>query len=49
MPTAHLVLWWVPAGHRPSLEEARDRLHRLDVDGPRAGAFTMRRTFAPPS
>ena len=25
----HVVMWWVPEGHRPTPEEARDRLaHR---------------------
>ena len=47
MGSAHLVLWWVPAGHRPCLEEARDRLDRLDADGPTADAFTLRSLFAP--
>jgi hypothetical protein len=35
----HLVMWWVPAGHRPSLDEAVARLDRLDAEGPSAEAF----------
>ena len=27
---AHMVLWWVPAGHRPGVEEAAERLAHLD-------------------
>ena len=42
---AHLVLWWVPAGHQPSIEEAIDRLETLRRDGPSASAFTLRTTF----
>ena len=26
MKEAYTVLWWVPRGHRPSLDEARSRL-----------------------
>ncbi len=41
------MLWWVPAGHRPTLDEARERLDRLDKDGPTPYAFTMRAPFPP--
>ena len=44
---AHLVLWWVPAGHLPSIEEAIERLERLRRDGPTPAAFTFRVPFAP--
>ncbi len=44
---AHLVLWWVEAGHRPSIEEALDRLDRLRRDGPTPAAFTFRTPFEP--
>jgi Domain of unknown function (DUF3291) len=44
---AHLVLWWVPAGHRPSVEEAVSRLETLRRDGPSAAAFTLKTTFEP--
>jgi len=45
----HLVLWWVPAGDTPSIEEAADRLLRLRENGPAPDAFTMRTTFEAPS
>jgi hypothetical protein len=45
MGSAYLVLWWVPDGHRPSLEEAHARLELLDAAGPTAEAFTLRTTF----
>ncbi len=41
------VLWWVPAGHRPSTAEAIERLEHLRVHGPTSHAFTFRRRFAP--
>jgi Domain of unknown function (DUF3291) len=44
---AHLVLWWVPAGHIPSIDEAMARLERLHRDGPTPAAFTFRAPFAP--
>jgi hypothetical protein len=45
---AHLALWWVPAGCRPTLEEGRDRLLHLDRHGPTAEAFTFQRPFPAP-
>ncbi len=42
-----LVLWWVPAGHRPTVVEARERLDRLAADGPTPAAFTLKTTFPP--
>jgi Domain of unknown function (DUF3291) len=44
---AHLVLWWIPAGHTPTIEEALDRLARLRREGPTPEAFTFRAPFAP--
>ncbi len=38
---AHLVLWWVPAGHRPSVGEALERLADLRANGPSPRAFTF--------
>jgi hypothetical protein len=38
---AHLVLWWVPAGHRPTVEEALERLAHLRAHGPSPRAFTF--------
>ena len=45
----HLVLWWVPAGHRPTIEEAEDRLARLSFEGPGPTVFTFARPQAPPA
>ena len=44
-----MVLWWVPAGSIPDIEEAKERLALLERDGPTAAAFTFRETFPPPS
>ena len=46
LPTPPSVLWWVPAGHRPALAEAKVRLDLLTGSGPTAAAFTFARAFA---
>lgn len=46
---AHQVLWWVPAGHRPSVVEAVERLAHLREYGATAQAFTFRHAFAAPA
>ena len=43
----HLVLWWVPAGHAPTLDEALARLAELEAKGPSPRAFTFRQPFPP--
>ena len=42
------VLWWVPAGHRPSTDEAKERLALLGEHGPTPQAFTFRQPFPAP-
>ena len=49
MREAHLVLWWVPDGHRPTEAEAVARLEYLRQHGPSAEAFTLRDTFTAPN
>jgi hypothetical protein len=44
----YLVLWWVPAGHEPSVEEADDRLDYLREHGPTPHAFTFKKRFPAP-
>ncbi|QIP14449.1 DUF3291 domain-containing protein [Spirosoma aureum] len=36
------VLWWIPAGHIPTITEAKHRLERLNKVGSGAQAFTFR-------
>lgn len=43
----HLVLWWIPAGHTPTISEAIDRLELLRREGPGPRAFTFRACYAP--
>ena len=44
---AHLVLWWVPEGHTPTVDEAMARLDQLRREGPTPTAFTFRAPFQP--
>lgn len=36
------VLWWVPVGHVPTVDEAKERLAFLNAHGPGPTAFTFR-------
>ena len=45
---APLVLWWLEAGHIPSVEEAKERFDMLWRDGPSAAAFSFKNRFASP-
>ncbi|WP_424211797.1 DUF3291 domain-containing protein [Streptomyces sp. BI20] len=48
-PEPMTALWWVPAGHAPSVREAEERLTHLRVHGPTAHAFTLTKRFDPPA
>lgn len=48
MAEAYMALWWIPAGHIPTVHEARERLERLRTQGPSAEAFTFRHPFPAP-
>jgi hypothetical protein len=47
MESQHLVLWWVPVGHIPTLDEAKTRLDTLQQSGPSATAFNFKHRFDP--
>lgn len=42
---ASMVLWWIPEGHLPTLEEANERLAYLQTHGASAYAFDFRHPF----
>lgn len=48
MAESHLVMWWVPQGHTPSVEEGIERLNHLRTHGASAYAFNVRKAFPPP-
>ena len=45
---AMTALWWLPAGTRPTVRDAEERLLALRANGPTPFAFTMRTPFPPP-
>jgi hypothetical protein len=48
MRNAYLALWWVPAGHEPTVAEAVGRLEHLRKHGPTVQAFTFGEAFSAP-
>ena len=44
----HLVLWWVEAGHTPTMQEAKARLVLLQEIGSTENAFTFKSPFLAP-
>jgi hypothetical protein len=45
---AMTALWWIPAGTRPTVADAEERLLALRQNGPTPFAFTMRAPFPAP-
>ena len=45
----NLALWWIPAGHRPTLTEAHERLAHLTQHGPSHAAFAFNPPFLAPA
>lgn len=45
---AHLALWWVPAGHVPTVEEAKQRLAFRRAWGDSAVAFSIAKPYPEP-
>jgi hypothetical protein len=48
MEAPYAVLWWIPAGTIPTIEEAAGRLESLRRDGPSPTAFTFREPHPAP-
>ena len=45
IPDDSYVLWWVPIGHIPTVDEAVERLELLRQNGDSPGAFTFKSNF----
>jgi hypothetical protein len=45
LDTPVTVLWWIPAGHIPTMDEADQRLALLETHGPTPLAFTFKQRF----
>lgn len=47
METPHMALWWIPAGHIPTPQEAKARLEYMQEHGVTPFAFTFKKRFTP--
>lgn len=47
LPSPYMVMWWVPKGEIPSLEDALDRLNHLIKHGESEYAFTFKNIYSP--
>jgi hypothetical protein len=45
---AYTTLWWIPAGHIPTVEEAKERLEHLRISGESPYAFSFKKLFPAP-
>jgi Domain of unknown function (DUF3291) len=45
---ASLALWWIPAGHRPTVAESAERLRAVEEKGATPFAFTFKDSFPIP-
>lgn len=43
-----VTMWWVPAGHVPTVAEALARMEHLQANGPSPFAFSFRQPYAAP-
>lgn len=46
---AFVAMWWIEAGHIPTVEEAKQRLDHLYKHGESEFAFSFRNLFPPPT
>jgi hypothetical protein len=44
----YMALWWVPAGHIPTVEEGKERLDHLRKNGVSSYAFSFKNVFSAP-
>jgi len=49
MDAPYLALWWIPAGHIPTVGEAKARLEHLQLHGPTPYAFHFKTRFPAPA
>jgi len=48
MDKPHYCLWWIPAGHIPTVSEGRERLEHYQQHGPTPYSFWFSRLFPVP-
>lgn len=44
----HFAMWWIPAGHQPTVEEGKVKLQHLASQGDSLAAFTFAKPYPPP-
>lgn len=44
----YYAMWWIPAGHIPTTDEARERLEHLRTHGESAHVFSFKKDFPQP-
>ena len=44
----YVALWWVPSGHIPTVEEAKERLSYLSAHGETPHAFSFKKPYSAP-
>lgn len=44
----HFAMWWIPAGHRPTVEEGKTNLEHLALHGDSLAAFTFAKPYPSP-
>ena len=49
MEKPHYCLWWVPAGHIPTVAEGRERLEHYQTHGPTPFSFWFGKQFPAPA
>ncbi len=45
---AHQALWWIPSGHIPTIEEAKEKLETIQKHGSTAASFHFGKPFPKP-
>jgi len=45
MTTPAVALWWIEAGHIPTVDEAKHKLELIEENGPTSLAFTFKQRF----
>ena len=45
----YVALWWIPQGHIPTVEEAKERLDHLRTSDATPHAFSFKNPFPPPT
>lgn len=45
MEKPYMVLWWIPVGHIPTAQEAKEKLAYIEQHGPTPLAFTFKKRF----